>query len=756
MLLVGSCWPAYGQTTPEAKPSSEPNKNLAASTNGDVDRLIVSVIESSKSDPMSKEQLRQAIDTLTQQIAQSPSDVKLSVARAAAHVRLREMDEANKDLTLALNKAPNDRLAWYVFALMKIDATSPEFDPEAVKEGITALKKAHGLGYADPKLYAFLGAAHYRLGDKRRAINALTKAIEGNITEAYTWRGDLYAMMGDPQLAIADYCQAIELGFTEPRIYFQRASMYYEVKSYSDAISDYSRAIIAMPDLPGGYYGRALCYVAADDWNAAIKDFDRAAQIEPSCKLISERGCAYIKHKEYAKGIADIRKAIQLNQGDVGVTYEASTDKKLSSDALAHGERQVRQMLKDRAAMAIHVTPGDKMWTWAVRKFAGEDLGAPIDWDNADPDFAAAANIASDGKSNARILISPLQLGSPSKSASFEELWIKAVFELHNVQTSPETTSLDREAAEGKLTCDEYVLRILKREDLAVQRTRAFYINCYLAWMPKNVIRDTSPWSWYCTVFPTKFEDFAMPVGDDRPRRYATYFNHIQAIREFRLGNFAKVKECLKDVLSNESCLPFENRMQTRLMAGQIRVFENDLAGAIVDAANVLAIHPENERALHLRGNALALQGKFDEALVDYNHALRIKPDYAEVLSLRAIVFANRKDDKAALADLDRAINLKPQDAMMLSQRAKLLLESVDPAIRNPGNALKDAKQGCELSQWKSAYGLGVLASAYAALNDFDNAVKWQEKAMSLSADAEKEERSKSLEDFKKRQTEKK
>lgn len=756
MLLIGSCWPVYGQTSPDVTPSSKADSNLATPKNGDIDQLIVSVIESSKSDPMSEEQLRQAIDTLTQQIAYSPHDVKLMVARAAAHVRLREMDEANKDLAIVLKKAPNDGRAWYVYALMKIDGTSPEFDAEAVKEGLAALKKAYELGYTDPKLYAFLGAAHQRLGDYRRAINALTKAIEGNLKEAYGYRGDMYSLMGEHQLAIADYSKAIQLGIAEPQIFWQRGSAYWEVKNYRGAVSDFTSVIAAMPDSAEAYHARAQCLVATNDWSAAIKDFDRAIHIQPSCAFISERGCAYIKHKEYKKGIADIRKAIQLNPGDLGNTYQASTDKKLSAEALAHGEQQIRQMLKDRPAMATHVAPGDKLWTWAVRKFAGEDLGTLVYWDSTTPVMAAAANVPSDGKSYGRIQVAPSEITSFVKEGSFEELWRNAVFELYNVASSPKFFEIERKARQSSVTRDEYVTMYLNTEEFALQRTRAFYITSFLEWMPDGVMENTNPWMWGCNLFPREPGSIPWVQGDDRPRTYATYFNLTQAVSAYQNGNLAKAKEYLQEVLPNEAYIPSELRRQARLIYGQIRVLERDYSGAIKDATVVLDIYPESEHALHLRGNALALQGKFGQALVDYNHALRIKPDYPEVLGLRAIVYANLKDDKAALADLDRAISLRPQDATMRSQRAELLLNSSDPAIRDTADAIKEAKKACELSQWKSPYSLSVLASAYAALNDFDNAIKWQEKAVSLSVGPEKEGYAKALVEYKQRQKERK
>lgn len=49
---------------------------------------------------------------------------------------------------------------------------------------------------------------------------------------------------------------------------------------------------------------------------------------------------------------------------------------------LVHGDRQLRQMLKDRPNMVKWVKPGDSIWRWTVRQFAGEGLGQRINWSN--------------------------------------------------------------------------------------------------------------------------------------------------------------------------------------------------------------------------------------------------------------------------------------------------------------------------------------------------------------------------------------
>ena len=59
--------------------------------------------------------------------------------------------------------------------------------------------------------------------------------------------------------------------------------------------------------------------------------------------------------------------------------------------------------------------------------------------------------------------------------------------------------------------------------------------------------------------------------------------------------------------------------------------------------------------------------------------------------------------------------------------------------VRDGKKAVENAAKACELTSWKGAYYLATLAGAYAEAGNFDDAVKWQKRALE-SAQYQKEE----------------
>ena len=84
------------------------------------------------------------------------------------------------------------------------------------------------------------------------------------------------------------------------------------------------------------------------------------------------------------------------------------------------------------------------------------------------------------------------------------------------------------------------------------------------------------------------------------------------------------------------------------------------------------------------------------------------------------------------MEDLDEGIRLSPEDDDTWSDRAWLLATSPNAEHRDGNLAVAAASKACELSYWNGFRELDVLAAAYAEDDEFEQAVKWQEKAVAM------------------------
>src|SRR5262249_27614916 len=93
-----------------------------------------------------------------------------------------------------------------------------------------------------------------------------------------------------------------------------------------------------------------------------------------------------------------------------------------------------------------------------------------------------------------------------------------------------------------------------------------------------------------------------------------------------------------------------------------------------------------------------------------------------------------------AIADNLEALKVAPESERTLNNLAWLWASCPRDELRDGPRALEFARRACEKTGWQQAGYLDTLAVACAACGQFDEAVSWQERAVELAPEAEKDD----------------
>ena len=168
----------------------------------------------------------------------------------------------------------------------------------------------------------------------------------------------------------------------------------------------------------------------------------------------------------------------------------------------------------------------------------------------------------------------------------------------------------------------------------------------------------------------------------------------------------------------------------------QVRYWKNSLTLA----GHALEVTKNNDIMHNSYGCALFEQNRFDEALSQFNSALKINPhnrlahgNMGKVYANMGVVYAQRGQSDLAVKYLTGAARLKPDDPDVLNDLAWVLATTKNDKLRNPGDAVKFARNACELTKFSQPEHLDTLAAAYAAAGNFPEAIATAEKAVDLA-----------------------
>jgi tetratricopeptide (TPR) repeat protein len=208
------------------------------------------------------------------------------------------------------------------------------------------------------------------------------------------------------------------------------------------------------------------------------------------------------------------------------------------------------------------------------------------------------------------------------------------------------------------------------------------------------------------------------------------------------------------------------NPLSIRAYLGRARAFILDGAFglAIMDCNSALSINPDSVSAYQERGQAYNEEGDFDNAIADFSKAIDLNDKDSVNYYARGTAFVNEEkfsnaipdfimyvalnpDDSlaynylgwcrdetgdygGALYDYQKAVEVDTNSAWACNNLAWELAVCPDAKVRNGGKALEYAKKACELTDWKDPAYVDTLAAAYAEDGNFDEAVKWEQKAI--------------------------